>query len=105
MSDEFQGATVEELANFVNHGNKVKYVFFWGHKKSGSGISKSCFSQWYESVFTVDEKKYLTAEHFMMAEKARLFGDIKSEQKILAASNPGEAKKLGRDVIGFNEAR
>ena len=39
----------------------------------------------------------------MMAEKARLFGDTKAEQKIISASNPGEAKKLGRSVLGFDD--
>ena len=47
---------------------------------------------------------YSTAEHFMMAEKARLFGDKKAEAAILRASNPGEAKKLGREVIGFENS-
>ena len=94
---------IEELIDFVNHGNNVKYVFFWGHKKPKSGISKSCFSQWYESEFILDNKRYQTAEHFMMAEKARVFGDMESEEKILKAGNPGKAKKLGRSVLGFDE--
>jgi ribA/ribD-fused uncharacterized protein len=38
----------------------------------------------------------------MMAEKARLFGDEPSLEKILAAGHPGEAKKYGREVQGFN---
>lgn len=103
MGVEFKGRSKEELVDFVNHGNRVKYILFWGHRKPKSGISKSCFSQWYESSFVVNGKKYRTAEHFMMAEKARLFGDLKSEEKILDASNPGEAKKLGRNVLGFDE--
>lgn len=93
-----------DLIEYVNHGNKVKYVFFWGHQKPNSGVSKSCFSQWYEASFELEGKTYLTAEHFMMAEKARLFGDRESEIKVLNASNPGEAKKIGRSVKGFNEA-
>jgi ribA/ribD-fused uncharacterized protein len=93
-----------ELIDFVNRGNKVKYVFFWGHRKPESGVSKSCFSQWYESSFNVDGKQYQTAEHFMMAEKARLFGDFEAEKSILASANPGAAKKFGRNVLGFNEA-
>lgn len=39
----------------------------------------------------------------MMAEKARLFGDLDSVAEILAAGNPGEAKKLGRAVRNFDE--
>jgi hypothetical protein len=93
-----------DLIEYVNHGNKVKYVFFWGHQKPKSGVSKTCFSQWYEASFEVDGKKYDTAEHYMMAEKARLFGDEESELNILKASNPGEAKKIGRSVKGFIES-
>jgi ribA/ribD-fused uncharacterized protein len=94
-----------ELIEYVNHGNKMKYVFFWGHQKPKSGVSKTCFSQWYESGFELDGEKYQTAEHYMMAEKARLFEDSESEIKVLNASNPGEAKKIGRAIKGFNEAR
>jgi ribA/ribD-fused uncharacterized protein len=93
-----------ELIEYVNQGNKVKFVFFWGHQMPKSVVSKTCFSQWYETGFEINGKKYHTAEHYMMAEKARLFGDLKSELNILNASSPGEAKKLGRSVKGFNEA-
>lgn len=39
----------------------------------------------------------------MMAEKARLFGDLAALQQILASSSPGQAKALGRSVQGFVE--
>lgn len=93
----------KDLINYVNHGNSVKYLYFWGHQKPKQGVSKSCFSQWYEVSFEVDGIEYLTAEHFMMAEKARLFGDAETAEKIVKASNPGEAKKLGRSVRNFND--
>jgi len=96
--------TRSELIEYINHGNPVKYVFFWGHQKPKSGVSKTCFSQWYEASFKLEGIQYQTAEHYMMAEKARLFGDTETEQKIIAASNPGEAKKLGRQVKGFNKS-
>ncbi|WP_205859101.1 NADAR family protein [Pleionea sediminis] len=96
--------TVQSLVDYVNRGNKVKYLYFWGHQKNGAKVSGSCFSQWYESSFMDDNYTYQTAEHFMMAEKAKLFGDIETQQKIIAASNPGAAKALGRQVIGFDEA-
>lgn len=92
----------KDLVNYVNHGNSVKYLYFWGHQKPKQGVSSSCFSQWFEARFEIDGVIYQTAEHYMMAEKARLFGDSKAEQKIIKASNPGEAKKLGRSVLGFD---
>lgn len=96
--------TVEELKDYVNRGNKVKYIFFWGHQKKGAEVSKTCFSQWYESEFSADGVTYMTAEHFMMAEKARLFNDSVTYEKIINASNPGEAKSLGREVKGFDDS-
>ncbi len=41
----------------------------------------------------------------MMAEKARLFGDMAMRDQILAARSPSHAKALGRQVRGFTEAR
>jgi ribA/ribD-fused uncharacterized protein len=83
----------------VNHGNKVKYIFFWGHTKPKTGVSKSCFSQWYDSRFDSEGYHFMTAEHFMMYKKAVLFNDEQAAQRLLAASNPGEAK----EVVGFNQ--
>lgn len=93
----------DELIDHLNHGNAVKYVFFWGHQKPESGVSKSCFSQWYVSPFVEGDNEFPTAEHYMMAKKAELFGDDDAKSRILACKTPGEAKKLGRNVVGFNE--
>ena len=51
------------------------------------------------------ELSYSNAEQFMMAEKARLFEDRESLEKILETSTPREAKKLGRQVVGFDEKK
>ncbi len=93
--------SVESLQDFIDQGNIPEYVFFWGHRQSGSSIGKSCFSQWFPASFIVDSVQYKSAEHFMMAEKAKLFGDLDSYQKIINAATPDEAKSLGRKVKGF----
>lgn len=96
--------TLPSLIEYLSNGQRAKYVFFWGHqKKKGNDISKACFSQWYDAPFYIKDKYYKTAEHYMMAEKARLFNDELSEQAVIASSNPGAAKQLGRNVRGFNE--
>lgn len=94
---------VEELIDYVDKGNRAKYIFFWGHRKPKSGIGKTCFSQWYEAAFEKEGVKYLTAEHFMMAQKALLFNDQGAFEKIIKARTPGEAKKLGRAVKDFDD--
>lgn len=71
---------------------------------SGGEVGKPSLSQWWPAEFEVDGTRYPTAEHFMMAEKARLFDDDETRELILKAKHPSEAKKLGRRVRGFDEA-
>lgn len=100
MSDE---RFMLDLRARFNAGEKLKYVFFWSHRPGKSGVSASCFSQWYDASFVVDGQIYLTAEHYMMAEKAALFGDSETRAQVLLAPTPGAAKALGRGVVGFEE--
>lgn len=81
----------------------IDFLFFWGHRPSKDGrITASCLSQWWPSLFTVDGVIYQSAEHWMMAGKARLFGDHETVEKILAATDPKEVKALGRKARGFD---
>src|SRR4029079_6344978 len=92
------------LLEGIRCGLCPKYLFFWGHRSLPSGeIGKSCLSQWWPASFTIDGLRYPTAEHFMMAEKACLFGDEEARARILKAPSPSEAKRFGRDVRGFDE--
>ena len=45
---------------------------------------------------------YKTAEHWMMAGKARLFNDENMLKQILEAKTPADAKKIGRLIQGFD---
>ena len=78
------------------------FVFFWGHDDRGFNVGKSCLSQWYLCLFNVDNIYYNCAEQFMMAEKARIFGDEEAWQQIMASYDPMTIKKLGRKVRNFN---
>ncbi|MFJ4878759.1 NADAR family protein [Streptomyces sp. NPDC088745] len=95
---------IEELAAQVSGGERVKFLHFWGHRPRPDGtLGPSIFSQWWPSPFTVDGTLYATAEHWMMARKAELFGDAEAERAVLSAASPAEAKKAGRLVRGFSE--
>lgn len=97
--------SVEQLCRRIEAGESFKYVYFWGHRQKRSGVvDKSCFSQWFEADFVVDGETYRSAEHYMMAGKARLFGDEAALARIHAARTPAEAKSIGREILGFNEA-
>ncbi len=87
-------------------GERPDLLLFWGHRPDTAGAAGSgCLSQWWPASFTVDGIGYPTAEHWMMAEKARLFGDEAGLATVLAAGSPGAAKAAGRKVQGFDEQR
>lgn len=95
---------IQELIK-ASQKTRVKYLFFWGHTQKSQGtIDKSCFSQWYPATFSERDTTYLTAEHYMMAKKAELFGDLSICDEILKVSHPKQAKELGRKVRSFDGA-
>jgi len=91
------------LIDAYSRKENMKFLFFWGHQPArGGSVTQSCFSQWWHAPFVVEGKRYATAEHWMMAGKALMFKDTEMADRILAASSPAEAKKLGRGVQGFD---
>jgi ribA/ribD-fused uncharacterized protein len=95
---------LESLKTTSAEGFRPSFLFFYGHRPLPvDRIGKACLSQWWPSSFTVEGNRYETAEHFMMAQKARFFGDLDAFARILVAPHPAEAKKLGRQVKGFDE--
>lgn len=97
--------SVEELIAHTRTGQRVKYLAFWGHRPQRDGsIGAGCLSQWWPAPFTVDGVTYATAEHWMMAGKARLFGDAGAERLAVEAVHPKAAKSVGRTVRGFDQA-
>jgi ribA/ribD-fused uncharacterized protein len=86
-------------------GRHFKYLFFWGHRPSPDGsVGPGCLSQWWQVDFTEDGRLYRSAEHYMMAHKAWLFGDEETAEQILACGHPRDAKVLGRQARGFDQA-
>lgn len=92
------------IEQFQHDSSPQKFLFFWGHQAEKDGsIGKGCLSQWWPCTFEVDGMEYRSAEHWMMAQKAMLFGDIEIFQQICAANSPAEAKKLGRMVRNYQD--
>ncbi|WP_078856472.1 NADAR family protein [Streptomyces sp. NBRC 109706] len=84
-------------------GQRLKYLYFWGHRPRHGGPGPWYLSQWWPVPFTVDGIAYPSAEHYMMAAKARLFGDEETAARVLNAPHPAAAKELGRQVSPFDE--
>lgn len=70
------------------------HYFFYKHE----------FSQWTKRPM-VDKNGlvYNCAEQYMMYQKAILFNDIESANKIMNSSNPREHKNIGRLVKGYDQ--
>ncbi len=91
------------LLDQLAKNSRIKYLFFWGNQPARNGsVTKACLSQWWMANFVVAGITYRSAEHWMMAEKARLFNDERTREMILAAQSPAEAKKLGRQIQAFD---
>lgn len=93
--------TLQHIIERFQRKEEMKFLFFWGHTVKEE-VTKSCFSQWFPATFKEDGLEYPTAEHYMMAGKARLFDDEKILEKILQAKTPNEVKSLGRKVKNFD---
>jgi ribA/ribD-fused uncharacterized protein len=96
--------SVADLIAAQARGERVKYLFFWGHQpERGSGVGSGCLSQWWPAPFTADGLEYATAEHYMMWRKATLFDDTVMAERILAAPHPHAAKALAGRVARFDQ--
>ncbi|WP_181768914.1 NADAR family protein [Streptomyces albidus (ex Kaewkla and Franco 2022)] len=95
---------VAELIERAGRGERFKYLYFWGHQPRRDGaMGKGCLSQWWQAPFELEGVRYATTEHWMMARKARLFGDEEAEHRAIAAAHPRQAKAAGRSVRGFDQ--
>ena len=69
-----------------------EYVLFWGGWPS----------QWHPAHFALGGVAYNCCEQYMMAEKARAFGDEAALAQVLASQSPREQKAIGRRVKDFD---
>lgn len=78
-----------------NYTIKDNYILFYnGH-----------FSNWYPAAFVLNGYKYNCVEQYMMYMKAITFYDQDSAAKIMKSINPGEQKRLGKNVANFTDIK
>ena len=63
------------------------------------------FSNFHPAPFTLNGKKYPTSEHYIQEACALHFNDKTLAQRILNAETPLDAKKIGSEIVGFNQER
>ncbi|KAK4996491.1 hypothetical protein LTR66_003907 [Elasticomyces elasticus] len=85
----------------ISHGKDRGPIFFWREFEELYGF----MSQWYMCPFEHEGTTYLSAEMWMMVQKARLFGDEDIATQMLATPTPAEHQALGRKVKGFDKQR
>lgn len=96
---------LDSLRQAVRAGRSFRYRLFYGHTGRSDGrLSDAVFSQFWPCSFTLGGSRYVWAEQWMMASKARLFGDEEALGRILSAKAPLECKRIGRQVRGFDDA-
>ena len=96
--------SLDALRRDCESGKTHKFLFFYGHTPPTDGsINQSCFSQWWMQDFEVNGVRYCCAEQYMMAEKARLFGDNSMLESIMKTAFPKEMKAYGRAVQNFDQ--
>lgn len=71
----------------------TNWTFFWNGP----------FSNWYPAKFIYKGIKFENSEQAFMWEKAMHFKDVVISEMILKTPNPADVKKLGRQVIGYDD--
>lgn len=79
------------------NGEKIEIIPFWQLNKPWEE-----FSNWYESKMNIDGIEYDTVEKYMMAMKAKLFGDFEVQKEIMKTTHQAKIKALGRKVRNFD---
>jgi ribA/ribD-fused uncharacterized protein len=95
----------EQLAESIVIDNKeYKEKEYFENDNLVLFFSPYIYSNWYISPFKDDKgDEYNCVEQYMMAQKALLFNDSTSYQKIMLSKVPKVHKALGRKVSNFNE--
>src|SRR5262245_19109799 len=84
-------------------GQSFTYLPCYGHTAEPGRITNAVYSQFYPVEFQIDGVRYRWAEQWMMAAKARLFGDQEALAAVLDAEEPLACKKIGRTVRKYDD--
>lgn len=82
--------TVISVTNLFKQPNSI--IGFY-HENEDYG----CFSNWYPAGFEYAGKHFAHVEQFMMYHKTMMFKQYEKANRIMATTDPGECKRIGRE--------
>ena len=92
-----------DLEQQVQAGKYFHYLLFDDAPMSVHNGKYNYLSQWYGAPFRTEGTLFKTVEHFVVAEKARLFKDLSRALQAIMAKTPERAAKTGQAIEGVSE--
>ncbi|KJE19628.1 ribA/ribD-like protein [Frankia torreyi] len=97
--------SIEDLRRLEHQAAPLRFRYFWGQRQAvADGTGAGCLSLRWPARFAVDGVDYPSAQHYVLARKAGLFGDQAAAEAVLALPAPISLAAIGRRIRGFDEA-
>jgi len=93
------------LKRQYDSGVRPSFLFFSVKSDEIASSEQTVLSQWYPSPFHVLGEGYAHAAHWMMVQKAKLFGDHRAVSDLFSGTENQAILKRGRNIEGFDQAR
>ena len=92
------------LKQRYDSGAQPEFFFFAASPAGTREMSlRSVLTQWYPSAFSVQGDQYASAAHWMMVQKAKLFGDHAAATELLEMQSDDHIRQRGRQIDGFEQ--
>lgn len=97
----------KDVIEAYDRGDKLDFIFFWGHTNRSNSVNKTCFSQWYTDSgdFSDRDFEYQSCEHYMMLGKLFAMNDDDLNDplvdEILECPTTKGVKAIGRKIPNF----
>ncbi|MBR4918052.1 MAG: DUF1768 domain-containing protein [Bacteroidales bacterium] len=83
--------------------NSSDFFFFNDDGKTSSSHQEEIFGFWWPCSLRIENVSYNSAGQFLEAEKARIFSDMQTREKILRATSKQEILDLGKQIKEFDD--
>lgn len=92
------------LKRQYDNGRKPEFLFFADTPLEAVEFPGSeVLTQWFPSAFVVDGDEYRHPAHWMMVQKARLFGDNDGAAELLSMDKDEDIVARGKQILGFEQ--